>query len=57
MRLLPSEDIEEVGDAPIKLKHGRAAHVTMHILEGSKEDIEKQLRTSVEAFFDFYPEI
>jgi hypothetical protein len=57
MRLLPSEDIEEVDDAPIKLKHGRTAHVTMHILEGSKEDIEKQLRTSVEAFFDLYPEI
>ena len=57
MRLLPSEDIEEIDDAPIKLKHGRTAHVTMHILEGSKEDIEKQLRTSVEAFFDLYPEI
>ena len=57
MRLLPSEDIEEVDDAPIKLKRGRTARVTMHILEGSKEDIEKQLRTSVEAFFDLYPEI
>lgn len=57
MRLLPSEDIEEIDDAPIKLKHGRTARVTMHILEGSKEDIEKQLRTSVDAFFDLYPEI
>ena len=57
MRLLPSEDIEEVNDATIKLKHGRTARVAMHILEGSKEDIEKQLRTSVEAFFDLYPEI
>jgi hypothetical protein len=57
MRLLPSEDIAEVGDAPIKLKSGREAHVTMHVLEGSKEDIEKQLRTSLEAFFDLYPEI
>jgi hypothetical protein len=27
------------------------------VLEGSKEDIEKQLRTSLEAFFDLYPEI
>jgi hypothetical protein len=25
--------------------------VTMHVLEGSKEEIEKQLRTSLEAFF------
>jgi hypothetical protein len=57
MRLLPSDEIEAVGDAPIKLKNGRDASVTLHIVEGSKEDIEKQLRTSIDAFFDLYPEI
>jgi hypothetical protein len=57
MRLLPSEDVAEVGQAPVKLKSGREAHVSMHVLEGSKEEIEKQLRTSLEAFFDLYPEI
>lgn len=57
MRLLPADEVAEVGDAPIKLKNGRDARVTMHILEGSREDIEKQLRQSIEAFFDFYPEI
>ncbi len=57
MRLLPADEVETVGEATLQLKNGRAAHVTMHVLEGSKEDIEKQLRTSVEAFFDFYPEI
>jgi len=57
MRLLPSEDVVEVGQAPVKLKSGREAHVSMHVLEGSKEEIEKQLRTSLEAFFDLYPEI
>ena len=57
MRLLPSEEVAEIGDATVKLKSGREAHVTMHVLEGSKEDIEKQLKTSLEAFFDFYPEI
>jgi len=57
MRLLPLDDLAEISEATIKLKNGREAHVTMHVLEGSKEDIEKQLRTSLEAFFDFYPEI
>jgi len=57
MRLLPADDITEVGQAPVKLKSGREAHVTMHVLEGSKEEIEKQLRTSLAAFFDLYPEI
>jgi hypothetical protein len=57
MRLLPADDIVEVGEAPVRLKNGRDAHVTMHVLEGSKDAIEKQLRTSIEAFFDMYPEI
>jgi hypothetical protein len=57
MRLLPADEIVEVGEAPVQLKNGRQARVTMHVLEGSKEEIEKQLRTSLEAFFDFYPEI
>ena len=57
MRLLPSEEVEQIGDAIIKLKSGREARVTMHVLEGSKEAIEKQLRTSTESFFDMYPEI
>jgi len=29
----------------------------MHIIEGSKDEIEKQLKTSLAAFFDIYPEI
>jgi hypothetical protein len=57
MRLLPAEEVVEIGEAPVELKNGRRAHVTMHVLEGSKADIEKQLRTSLDAFFDFYPEI
>jgi hypothetical protein len=57
MRLLPAEEVEEVGEGVVKLKNGRDAHVTLHIIEGSKEEIEKQLRQSVDAFFDLYPEI
>jgi hypothetical protein len=57
MRLLPADEVESVDDAPIKLKNGNEAHVTMHVLEGSREQIEAQLRLSIEAFFDFYPEI
>lgn len=57
LRLLPLDEIVELGDAPVTLKNGRQARVTMHLLEGSKEEIEKQLRSSIDAFFDFYPEI
>jgi hypothetical protein len=57
MRLLPADEVAEVGDATLKLKNGREARVTMHVLEGSREVIEAQLKLSLDAFFDFYPEI
>jgi len=57
MRLLPEEDLGEVNDATIVLKNGRTARVTMHLIEGSKEEIESTFRQSIEAFFDMYPEI
>ena len=57
MRLLPADEIAGVSDAPVALKNGNEARVTMHILEGSREEIEAQLRQSIEAFFEFFPEI
>ena len=57
MRLLPEEDLGKVGDATVTLKNGKTAHVTMHLIEGSKEEIEKTFHQSIEAFFEMYPEI
>jgi len=57
LRLLPADEVAKVGEAPIELKNGNEAHVTMHVLEGTREQIEAQLRLSIDAFFDFYPEI
>lgn len=57
MRLLPEEDLSEVRDATVVLKNGRSARITMHLIEGNKEEIENTFRQSIEAFFDLYPEI
>ena len=57
MRLLPADELSEVSEAPLKLRNGKSASVTMHVLEGSREQIEAQLKLSLDAFFDFYPEI
>jgi hypothetical protein len=57
MRLLPEEDLGEVKDATVVLKNGKTARVTMHLIEGSKEQIEETLRQSTDAFFEMYPEI
>jgi hypothetical protein len=58
VRLLPADELESLSDAPIALKNGRTASVTMHLIEGSSElEIRKQLLQSLDAFFEFYPEI
>ena len=57
MRLFPADELGEVAEAAITLKDGRTARVTMHLIEGSKEQIEETLRQSMDAFFDIYPEI
>ena len=56
LRMLPLEgEVTEIKDATLKLANGHEAHVTMHIIDGSREEIEKQLKQSLDAFFSFYP--
>jgi len=57
MRLLPADEIEAVEGAEIKLKNGKKAHVTLHLIEGGEDQIRKQLMQSLDAFFEFYPEL
>jgi hypothetical protein len=58
VRLLPGDELESFEDGKVALKNGRTAAVTMHLIEGgSEEDIKRQLLQSLDAFFDFYPEV
>jgi len=57
MRLLPADEIEELGEAEVKLKSGKVVHVTMHLIEGGEKEVRAQLEQSLDAFFEFYPEI
>ena len=41
MRCLPVEDLGEVREATVILKNGKTARVAMHLIEGSKEEIEE----------------
>jgi hypothetical protein len=56
MRLLPKE-----GSWRIAGRNGgvetAARRVAMHLIEGSKEEIEATFHQSVQAFFEMYPEI
>jgi hypothetical protein len=58
IRLLPADELDSFEEAKIKLKNGNTACVTMHLIEGSnEEEIKRQLLQSLDAFFEFYPEI
>jgi len=58
LRLLPAEEMESFQNAGIRLKNGNDASVTMHVIEGSTEnEIRNQLMNSLDAFFEFYPEL
>jgi hypothetical protein len=57
MRLLPADEIAELSEAEITLKSGKKTRVTMHLIEGGEDQIRKQLMQSLDAFFEFYPEI
>ena len=57
MRLFPAADLDSVGEATVQLKNGRTARITMHLIEGSREQIERTLEQSLDAFFEMYPEI
>lgn len=57
MRLFPADELAEVSAATVKLKNGQTARVTMHLIEGSQEEIQRLLGHSADAFFDMFPEI
>ncbi len=58
LRLVPADEMESFEDGGIRLKNGNDASVTMHVIEGSTEqEIRDQLMRSLDAFFEFYPEL
>ena len=56
LRLIPEEDLGEVQDATIVLKNGKTARVTMHLIEGTRAQIRRQLMQSIDAFFELLDE-
>jgi hypothetical protein len=58
LRLLPADELESAQEARLVLKNGKDASVTMHLIEGATElEIRSQLEQSIDAFFEFYPEL
>jgi len=56
MRLYDLKEVASVEDARVKMTDGNASRVTMHFIEGTKEQIRRQLMQSVDAFFELMGE-
>jgi hypothetical protein len=56
MRLFREAPVASIEDAKVKLADGASGRVTMHLIEGSKEQIRRQLMRSIDAFFELLEE-
>ena len=52
LRLLPEGNLKSLHAGEAILRDGSAREVTLHVIEGSKEEIRSQLTRSLDAFFE-----
>ncbi len=55
LRLVPKESLKSTRNGEAILKDGSEKHVTLHVIEGSVEQIKNQFQHSVDAFFELLP--
>lgn len=55
MRLF-DETPDSIEDARVRLADGSSGRVTMHLIEGTREQIRRQLMRSIDAFFELLDE-
>jgi hypothetical protein len=56
MRIFPPAEVASIDDAQIRLTNGSYGRVTMHLIEGTRAQIRRQLMQSIDAFFEFLDE-
>lgn len=56
MRLFSETPVASLEDANVTLADGSSGRITMHLIEGSKEQIRRQLMQSIDAFFELLDE-
>ncbi|MGE0823206.1 MAG: hypothetical protein AB7G75_24860 [Candidatus Binatia bacterium] len=54
LRLYPAGEIVRVEDEQVVHGDSNRSHVTLHLIEGTREQIRAQLLASIDAFFDIY---
>jgi len=56
MRIFAEREISAVEDARVSLTDGNSGRITMHLIEGTRAQIRRQLMQSIDAFFELLDE-
>ena len=56
MRIFDDGAVNAVDDARVTFSDGSAGRVTMHLIEGTRAQIRRQLMQSIDAFFELLEE-
>jgi hypothetical protein len=54
LRLVEEAEVAAVEHAQILLENGQTRQCTMHTIEGTREQIQRQLVESIDAFFELH---
>jgi hypothetical protein len=54
MRLFPPAEVSAVSSARVTFASGQEGRVTLHVIDGTRDQIRRQLLASVDAFFEIY---
>jgi hypothetical protein len=56
MRMFGPAEVAAIDDAQVRLADGSKGRVTMHLIEGTRAQIRRQLMQSIDAFFELLDE-
>ena len=54
MRLFPAREVNMLASGKVGFTSGEEGRVTLHVIDGTRAQIAKQLLASIDAFFDLY---
>ena len=54
LRMVADEEIAAVEHAQVLTENGETRQVTMHLIEGTPDQIRRQLLESIDAFFELH---
>jgi hypothetical protein len=56
LRMFDPGSVIKVENANVRLNDGNTSHITMHLIEGTRTQIRRQLLQSIDAFFELLEE-